>query len=114
MNSRADAPLATVEVADVRDWRDAQKEAGLSDKRVNNLLRYLSGPFSKATRNGMLDRNPIAAVESLIVRDSVARKPFTPGKKGEAVIERVPVDRVEVRDLARSICALGWGMRRAV
>ena len=78
LGDRADSPLETVEVVDVRTWRDQQKESGLSDKRVNNLLRYLSGPFVKATRNGILHFNPVAAVEHLRVKDSIARKPFTP------------------------------------
>jgi hypothetical protein len=78
LGDRADAPLETVEGVDIRKWRDARKESGLSDKRVNNLLRDFSGPFSKATRDGMLDRNPAMAVEMLPAKDSVARKPFTP------------------------------------
>ena len=43
-----------IEHGDVRAWRDAQKESGLSDKRVNNLLKYVSGPFTKAAHNPTL------------------------------------------------------------
>jgi integrase len=66
-----------IEHADVRAWRDAQKESGLSDKRVNNLLKYVSGPFTKAAKTGMIPINPVAATESLRVSDSIQRKPFT-------------------------------------
>ncbi len=74
---RADAGIEFVEHGDVRAWRDAQKESGLTDKRVNNLLKYLSGPFSKAAKTGMIPINPVAATESLRVADSLDRKPFT-------------------------------------
>ena len=77
LGPRADAGIEMVEHADVRGWRDAQKESGLSDKRVNNLLKYISGPFAKAAKTGMIPINPVAATESLRVTDSVDRKPFT-------------------------------------
>lgn len=77
LGPRADAGIEFVEHSDVRAWRDAQKESGLSDKRVNSLLKYLSGPFSKAAKTGMIPINPVAATESLRVSDSVDRKPFS-------------------------------------
>lgn len=77
LGPRADGGIEWIEHADVRAWRDAQKEAGLSDKRVNNLLKYVSGPFAKAAKTGMIPINPVAATESLRVSDSVQRKPFT-------------------------------------
>ena len=77
LGPRADAGIEWVEHADVRAWRDAQKESGLSDKRVNNLLKYVSGPFAKAAKTGMIPINPVAATESLRVSDSVQRKPFS-------------------------------------
>ncbi|MES2658869.1 MAG: site-specific integrase [Verrucomicrobiota bacterium] len=76
LGPRADAGIEFVEHSDVRAWRDAQKASGLSDKRVNNLLKYLSGPFAKAAKTGMIPINPVAATESLRVSDSVDRKPF--------------------------------------
>lgn len=77
LGPRAEAGIETVEHADIRAWRDAQKESGLSDKRVNNILKYLSGPFAKAAKTGMIPINPVAATEALRVSDSVQRKPFT-------------------------------------
>jgi integrase len=77
LGPRADAGIENIEHADVRAWRDAQKESGLSDKRVNNLLKYISGPFAKAAKTGMIPINPVAATESLRVSDSIQRKPFT-------------------------------------
>jgi len=77
LGTRADGGIEFVEHSDVRAWRDAQKESGLSDKRVNNLLKYLSGPFAKAAKTGMIPINPVAATESLRVSDSVDRKPFS-------------------------------------
>jgi integrase len=77
MGPRADGGIELIEHADIRAWRDAQKESGLSDKRVNNLLKYVSGPFTKAAKTGMIPINPVAATESLRVSDSIQRKPFT-------------------------------------
>ena len=77
LGPRANSGLEHVEISDVRAWRDAQKASGLSDKRVNNLLKYLSGPFTKAAKSGMIPINPVAATEALRVSDSVDRKPFT-------------------------------------
>ena len=77
LGPRADAGIEWIEHTDIRAWRDAQKEAGLSDKRVNNLLKYISGPFAKAAKTGMIPTNPVAATESLRVSDSVQRKPFS-------------------------------------
>ena len=77
LGPRADAGIEWIEHTDIRAWRDAQKAAGLSDKRVNNLLKYISGPFAKAAKTGMIPTNPVAATESLRVADSVQRTPFT-------------------------------------
>jgi len=74
---RASEGLEQIEIPDVRAWRDYQKASGLSDKRVNNLLKYLSGPFTKAAKSGMIPLNPVAATESIRISDSVDRKPFT-------------------------------------
>ena len=77
LGPRANAGIEHVEIPDIRAWRDAQKASGLSDKRVNNLLKYLSGPFTKAAKSGMIPINPVAATETLRVSDSVDRKPFS-------------------------------------
>lgn len=77
LGDRADAGIEFIEHSDIRAWRDEQKRSGLSDKRVNNLLKYLSGPFAKAAKTGMISINPVAATESLRIGDSMARKPFT-------------------------------------
>ena len=47
LGPRADTGIESIEHADVRAWRDAQKESGFSDKRVNNLLKYISGPVRR-------------------------------------------------------------------
>ena len=80
LGARADGGIEMIEHSDIRAWRDKEKEAGLSDKRVNNLLKYVSGPFAKAAKTGMISINPVAATESLRVTDSVERKPFTVGE----------------------------------
>ena len=115
LGDRADIPLETVEVSDIRHWRDTQKEAGLSDKRVNNLLQYLAGPFNKATRNGILDRNPVMAVEKLRIKDSVSRKPFT-SEEVEKLFTACPSTEWQCALLLGAYCGmrLGDATRRLV
>ena len=115
LGPRADAGIETIEHADVRAWRDAQKESGLSDKRVNNLLKYISGPFAKAAKTGMIPINPVAATESLRVSDSVQRKPFTV-KEINSILRKCPSREWKIVLLLGVYCGmrLGDATRRKV
>lgn len=115
LGPRADAGIENIEHADVRAWRDAQKESGLSDKRVNNLLKYISGPFAKAAKTGMIPINPVAATESLRVSDSVQRKPFTV-KEINSILKKCPSDEWKLTVLLGVYCGmrLGDATRRKV
>ena len=115
LGPRADAGIENIEHADVRAWRDAQKESGLSDKRVNNLLKYLSGPFAKAAKTGMIPINPVAATESLRVSDSVQRKPFTV-KEINSILKKCPSHEWKIVVLLGVYCGmrLGDATRRKV
>jgi integrase len=108
LGSRADEGIELVEDADVRSWRDARKATGLADKRVNNLLKYLSGPFTKAAKTGMIPINPVAATESLLVRDSVERKPFT-REEVTLLLEAAPDKEWKVAILFGVYCGLRLG-----
>lgn len=115
LGPRADAGIENIEHADVRAWRDAQKESGLSDKRVNNLLKYISGPFAKAAKTGMIPINPVAATESLRVSDSVQRKPFTV-KEINSILKKCPSHEWKIVVLLGVYCGmrLGDATRRKV
>jgi integrase len=115
LGPRADAGIENIEHADVRAWRDAQKESGLSDKRVNNLLKYISGPFSKAAKTGMIPINPVAATESLRVSDSVQRKPFTVNEIN-SILKKCPSQEWKIVVLLGVYCGmrLGDATRRKV
>lgn len=115
LGKRADSGIENVEHADVRAWRDAQKKSGLSDKRVNNLLKYISGPFSKAAKTGMIPINPVAATESLKVTDSVQRKPFTVEEINQ-IIANCPTHEWQIVLLLGVYCGmrLGDAARRRV
>ena len=108
LGPRADDGIELVEDSDVRAWRDTQKEAGLADKRVNNLLKYLSGPFTKAAKTGMIPINPVAATESLVVRDSVERKPFT-REEVTLLLKAAPSGEWRVAILLGVYCGLRLG-----
>lgn len=108
LGSRANSGLEHVEIPDVRGWRDAQKNSGLSDKRVNNLLKYLSGPFAKATKSGMIPINPVAATETLRVLDSVDRKPFTVDEVRK-LIEHCPHREWKIAVLLGVYCGMRLG-----
>jgi integrase len=115
LGPRADSGIENIEHADVRAWRDAQKESGLSDKRVNNLLKYVSGPFAKAAKTGMIPINPVAATESLRVSDSVQRKPFTV-KEINSILKKCPSHEWKIVVLLGVYCGmrLGDATRRKV
>ena len=115
LGPRADTGIENIEHADVRAWRDAQKESGLSDKRVNNLLKYISGPFAKAAKTGMIPINPVAATESLRVSDSVQRKPFTV-KEINSILKKCPSHEWKIVVLLGVYCGmrLGDATRRKV
>lgn len=115
LGPRADAGIENIEHADVRAWRDAQKKSGLSDKRVNNLLKYISGPFAKAAKTGMIPINPVAATESLRVSDSVQRKPFSV-KEINAILKKCPSHEWKIVVLLGVYCGmrLGDATRRKV
>jgi integrase len=108
LGPRADGGIEMIEHGDVRAWRDAQKESGLSDKRVNNLLKYVSGPFSKAAKTGMIPINPVAATESLRVSDSVQRKPFTVDEINQ-ILKKCPSREWKVVLLLGVYCGMRLG-----
>ena len=108
LGPRADGGIEMIEHADIRAWRDAEKKAGLSDKRVNNLLKYVSGPFAKAAKTGMLPINPVAATESLRVSDSVQRKPFTV-EEINSILEKCPSHEWKVVVLLGVYCGMRFG-----
>ncbi len=115
LGPKAEAGIETIEHSDVRAWRDAQKQSGLSDKRVNNLLKYLSGPFTKAAKTGMILINPVAATESLRVSDSVQRKPFSV-EEIQSILKNCPSHEWRVAVLLGVYCGmrLGDASRRKV
>ncbi len=108
LGPRADAGLEHVEIPDIRSWRDAQKASGLSDKRVNNLLKYLSGPFTKAAKSGMIPINPVAATETLRITDSVDRKPFTV-EEVQKLLNQCPNDEWRLLLLMGVYCGMRLG-----
>lgn len=108
LGPRADGGIEMIEHGDVRAWRDAQKESGLSDKRVNNLLKYVSGPFTKAAKTGMIPINPVAATESLRVSDSVQRKPFTVDEINR-ILKKCPSHEWKVAVLLGVYCGMRLG-----
>ena len=108
LGPRANAGIEHVEIPDIRAWRDAQKASGLSDKRVNNLLKYLSGPFTKAAKSGMIPINPVAATETLRVSDSVDRKPFSE-EEVTKLLAHCPTDEWKLVLLLGVYCGMRLG-----
>jgi integrase len=78
LGPKADLTIGGVTVKDVRSWRDALAETGMSAVTINqNVRKMLSGPFVAAFKQGFITLNPCAAVEALQEEDAGARQPFT-------------------------------------
>jgi integrase len=69
---RADAPLETLSPNDILAFRDDRLAGGRARRTVNQTLKILKRPFKLAVDQGLIVRNPVAAVRSL--RDRGARK----------------------------------------
>ena len=78
LGARADLPLASISVRDVRGFRDALAKGGRAPSTVNMAVRKTLGvPFLAAVRLGYIPMNPCGAVEALRDDDATERDTFT-------------------------------------
>ena len=74
---KADGRLEQVVPADVRKFREKIHKAGRTAKTADQYKKFVHGAFEAAVREGVLERNPAAGLESLPATDSKKRGPFT-------------------------------------
>jgi integrase len=73
----ARSPLESLSADPILAFRDERLKDGLSPRSVNQTFKILKRPFKIAVDQGLIDRNPVAALRTL--RGTVAKKGvFTP------------------------------------
>lgn len=77
LGARADKPLESLMVADVRLFRENLKEAGRTAKTAQHYVRDIGSAFRTAVREGLLIHNPASGLDPLDTSDSTVRSPFT-------------------------------------
>lgn len=76
LGKRADGLLSNVKPQDVQGFRDEQLSLGKANKTANLAVKTLRIALNRATRQGLILKNPADAVESL-PEDSAERGTFT-------------------------------------
>jgi len=75
--ARADARLASVTSQELESFRNAELKAGKSAGTADFALKVLNGLFKKALKYGIIQLNPVGAVDALENSESEERHPFT-------------------------------------
>jgi integrase len=83
---KANRLLREITTPDVRSWRDALREKGLSAPTVNGALKVLRMPFRAAHDNGLIDINPLTKNSVRLLKDearNVEKDTFSPSQISE-------------------------------
>ncbi len=89
---KADRLLREIAPTDIRQWRDALKNKGLSAPTVNGAIKVLRMPFKAAHDLGYVDLNPCATKAVKLLKDearNVSKDIFTP-EQIAALIKAAP------------------------
>lgn len=117
LGARADKPLESITIADIRAFRDALQSQGRAARTCNHYIKDVGSAFRSAVREGLISYNPASSLEALPNDDSIDRQPFTPGEVAKLVSEAPSADwrglilvgaftGLRLADAAR----LQWGM----
>jgi integrase len=77
MGHRADKPLESVTIGDIRAFRDFIQSGGRTARTCNHYIKDIGSGFRAAVREGLITHNPVSSLESLPTDDSIDRQPFT-------------------------------------
>jgi len=76
LGDRADKPLESLTVADVRNFREKLTSEGRTARTAQHYVRDIGSGLRTAVREGLLTHNPASGLDPLEFTDSVDRKPF--------------------------------------
>jgi integrase len=80
MGERANKPLESVTIGDMRTFRDFMQSGGRTARTCNHYVKDVGSGFRSAVREGLITYNPASSLESLPTDDSIDRQPFTRGE----------------------------------
>jgi site-specific recombinase XerD len=72
IGAQAQAPLETLSTETILEFKERWLLGGRSPRTVNQTIKILKRPFKIALEQGLIDRNPVAAVRP--IRTSSAKK----------------------------------------
>jgi integrase len=78
LGERKTKPLESITIMDAQNWREQLQDEGRAVKTVLSYTKDMGAIFRSAIREGLVESNPFAALETLEAHDSQERKPFTP------------------------------------
>jgi integrase len=110
LDTRADVRLEAITTDDFLNFRDKLLAEGRSERTVNNVVRkILKRPFTVAYNEGILSRNPAAAVRHLQGQNA-EKAPFTPQQVVQLIRATLPWTLTNGhKDLAQAI-AREWAL----
>ena len=76
LGDKADRPISAITAADIQSFINLRVGAGLATKTVVVDVKSLNNAFNRARRQGLIENNPVEAVDLPTVESST-RKPFT-------------------------------------
>ena len=76
LDHRADNKITSIEISDIRSYRDSISDI-FSTGTVNNHLKMLRSMFDAAREQDLMDKNPAEIIKNLARTDKQERRPFT-------------------------------------
>lgn len=91
LGDRRSKPLESITIMDAQNWREQLQDEGRAVKTVLSYTKDMGAIFRAAIREGLVESNPFAALETLDAHDSQERKPFT-GEEVSLLLDAAPSD----------------------
>jgi len=86
--ARADAPVESLQEADVIAFRDAEQKASKSAQTINLNVKIVRSAFEAARKRGLITHNPAACVDR-IAGEAIEKEPFT-AEEVERILAAAP------------------------
>lgn len=89
LGPRADKPLESLTVADIRSFRDSLRSKGRTARTCQHYVRDIGSGLRSAVREGLLNHNPASGLDPLEMTDSMSRRPFS-SQEISRLVEHAP------------------------